>query len=278
MNPRLGQRFFALLRMTEYLDLHFYRMFFLKSKKQIEGIHKSGKILARVLNILSRKAKPGVSLIELDNLAFNLIKEENAKPAFLGYRPMPDSEPFPGTVCLSLNEEIVHGIPRPKKLTSGDILKIDGGVDYKSFISDAALTVGIGEISPKLAKLIKTVKRALAMAIKTAKIGNCLGDIGWAIQKVIESNGFSVIKELTGHGVGIYLHEEPVVLNYGKPGLGMKLKEGMVLAIEPMASLGKGDIIEKTSGAFATADNSIAAHFEKTIAVAKNGGKILTPC
>ncbi len=252
-------------------------MVILKSKKQIEGIYKSGKILAKVLTTLAKKAKIGMSLIDLDNLAFNLIKEENAKPAFLGYKPMPYSEPFPGTTCLSVNEEIVHGIPRPRKLIEGDILKIDAGVNYKGFISDAALTVGIGKISPKHEKLIKTVRKALMMAIKSAKSGKSLGDIGWAIQKVIESNGFSVIKELTGHGVGIHLHEEPVVLNYGKPGTGMKLREGMVIAIEPMASLGKGEIIEKEDGAFATADNSIAAHFEKTIAVTKKGGRILTP-
>jgi len=252
-------------------------MILLKNEQQIEGIYQSGKILSKILQILTKRAKPGASLIDLDNLGYNLIKKANAKPAFLGYKSLPYSKPFPGALCFSLNEEIVHGIPRSRTLVNGDVLKIDGGVNYKGFISDAALTLGIGRISLQGKRLIKIVKKALDLAIKEVKPGKHLGDIGYIIENTIKKAGFSVVKGLTGHGVGFSLHEEPTVLNYGQRGKGIELKSGMVLALEPMACLGKGDIEEKEDGTIITSDGSLSAHFEKTIAVVRRGAKILTP-
>ncbi|MFA5084386.1 MAG: type I methionyl aminopeptidase [Candidatus Paceibacterota bacterium] len=248
----------------------------LKTERDIEMIAESGRILAEVLEKISREAEIGVSLVYLENLAKRLIKTAGASPAFLGYRPTSSHRPYPAALCLSLNEQVVHGLPSLYKLRLGDLLKIDLGVDYKGYISDAAMTLGIGKITPAAQRLIEAVKKALDAAINEARPGKHLGDLGYAIETTVRKAGFNVIKGLTGHGVGFKLHEDPTILNYGDRGEGMALKPGMVLAIEPMACLGKDRIVQRPDDSFATADGSLAAHFEHTVAVTKNGPRILT--
>ena len=248
----------------------------LKNKRDIEMIAKSGRILAEVLEKLSQKAQIGVALDFLDDLARRLIQEAGAKPAFLGYRPGSGHRPFPAAGCLSLNEKVVHGCPSPYQLRSGDLLKIDLGVDYKGYISDAAITLGIGKIMPIAKKLIEAAKKALEAAINEIQPGKHLGDLGFVIETTIKKAGFTVIRGLTGHGVGFKVHEEPTVLNYGKKGEGLELKPGLVLAIEPMACLGKEKLIQRADDSFAMADGKLSAHFEHTVAVTENGSRILT--
>lgn len=248
----------------------------LKTPRDIEMIGQSGRILSIVLKRLSKAAKEGIALDFLDDLARRLIKEAGSQPAFLGYRPTSGHRPFPGAVCLSLNEQVVHGLPSSYRLRPSDLLKIDLGVNYQGYFSDAGLTLGIGEISSSAEKLIEATKKALNAAINEVKPGKHLGDLGLVIEKTIQKAGFSVIKELTGHGVGFEVHEDPTVLNYGKKGEGLELKPGMVLAIEPMACLGEGKIIQRSDDSFATADNSLTAHFEHTVAVTETGYLILT--
>ncbi len=248
----------------------------LKTGRDIEMVAESGRILADILEKISREARVGVSLDSLENLARRLIKSAGAKPAFLGYRPSSSDKPFPAALCLSVNEQVVHGLPSPYKLRSGDLLKIDLGVDYKGYISDAAISLGIGKISPVAQKLIEAVKKSLEAAIAEARPGKHLGDLGYVIETIIKKSGFSVIKGLTGHGVGFKLHEDPTIFNYGNKGEGLALKPGMVLAIEPMACLGKERIVQRPDDSFATADGSLAAHFEHTVAITENGPRILT--
>jgi len=248
----------------------------LKTERDIETIAKSGRILAEVLEKISQEAKEGVILDYLDKLTRDLLQEAGAKPAFLGYRPTSSEQPFPAALCLSLNEQVVHGLPSSYKLRSGDLLKIDLGVDYKGYISDSAITLGIGKISPTAKKLIEAVKKSLEAAINETRPGKHLGDLGFAIESTIKKAGFNVVKGLTGHGVGFELHEDPTILNYGNKGEGLALKPGMVLAIEPMACLGKGKIIQRPDDSFATADGSLSAHFEHTVAVTENNPQILT--
>ena len=248
----------------------------LKTERDIETIAKSGRILAEVLEKISQEAKEGVILDYLDKLTRDLLQEAGAKPAFLGYRPTSSEQPFPAALCLSLNEQVVHGLPSSYKLRSGDLLKIDLGVDYKGYISDSAITLGIGKISPTAKKLIEAVKKSLEAAINETRPGKHLGDLGFAIELTIKKAGFNVVKGLTGHGVGFELHEDPTILNYGNKGEGLALKPGMVLAIEPMACLGKGRIIQRADDSFATADGSLTAHFEHTVAVTEKGPRILT--
>ena len=248
----------------------------LKTKHDIEMIAQSGHILAEVLGKLAKEAKIGISLDYLEELSRKLIMQADAKPAFLGYRPASDLRPFPAALCLSLNEQVVHGLPSSYKLKSGDLLKIDLGVDYKGYISDAAISVGIGKISPLVQKLMDATRKALKAAIAEAKPGKHLGDLGFAIETTIKKAGFSVANGLTGHGVGFSVHEDPTILNYGEKGTGLLLETGMVLAIEPMACMGKGDVVCRPDDSFATADGSLAAHFEHTIAITENGSRILT--
>ena len=239
-------------------------------------IAKSGMILAEALEKISQEAREGITLDFLDKLSRGLLQEAGAKPAFLGYRPTSSEQPFPAALCLSLNEQVVHGLPSSYKLRSGDLLKIDLGVDYKGYISDSAITLGIGKISPTAKKLIEAVKKSLEAAINETRPGKHLGDLGFAIESTIKKAGLNVVKGLTGHGVGFELHEDPTILNYGNKGEGLALKPGMVLAIEPMACLGKGRIIQRADDSFATADGSLTAHFEHTVAVTEKGPRILT--
>ena len=235
-----------------------------------------GRKLAKILKNLADAVRPGVKLIDLENLSRQLIKEEGGEPAFLNYRPEGAAKAYPFSLCASVNNVIVHGQPSNYAIQDGDLIKLDLGIIYKGFYTDAALTVGVGKISPLARKLMETTKKALNDAISQAKFGKTLGDIGWAIEKTAKENGFSVAEGLTGHGVGEELHEDPVVYNFGNPNEGLKLKEGMVIAIEPMLVAGNGRIKQLKDESYGSADGSLSAHFEHTVAVGKNGGRILT--
>lgn len=232
--------------------------------------------MGRVLLMLSKEARAGVLLTALDDLAYKYIKAEGATPAFLNYRPEGARVPYPASTCLSVNDEIVHGLPREYALRDGDVLKIDLGVNYKGLITDAATTVVIGKASRKIVSLLKATEEALYAGIATCKPGNRLGDVGYAIERRLVRGGFKIIEGLTGHGTGYKLHEEPTVWNYGKKGTGLELKEGMVLAIEPMASIASRFTLERDDGTFITKDGSVAAQFEHTVFITKTGCEILT--
>ena len=248
----------------------------LKSEKDLEGLRKSGEILSLILKKLKAEVKAGVRLIFFDELARKLLKEAGAKSAFLGYRPAGAKSAFPAAICASVNAQIVHGIPSEYVLKDGDILKIDFGVNYEGYFTDAAFTIGIGKISKDAQELIKNTEEALKKAIKMCLPGNHLGDIGWQIENTVKKKGFKVVNGLTGHGTGFALHEDPYVFNYGRRGEGMVLEPGLVLAIEPMVALGSGDIKQAKDDSFFTADGSLSAHFEKTIAITKNSPEIIT--
>ncbi len=251
-------------------------MSLIKNDDEIKKIELAGKILSSVLKQVATAALEGTSLLFLDALARKLIKEAGAEPSFLGYQPHGAGKPYPAVICASLNEVVVHGVPTERHLKSGDVLKIDLGVRYDGWNADAAITVGIGELSPKAKNLIEVTRRALTLGIQAAKPGKHLGDIGAAIQSYVTRNGFSVVKGLTGHGIGRELHEEPAVLNEGKRGAGLLLEPGMALAIEPMVSAGSGEIVKLLDDGYATADNSLSAHFEHTIVLTERGSKIVT--
>jgi len=252
----------------------------LKSPKEIKNIAVAGKILAKILKILEKEIKVSIPLKKLDSLVYQLSKKYGVQPAFLGYRPDAASRPFGASICASLNDVIVHGLPNNYKLQSGDILKIDFGVEYrengKSFFADSAFTVGLGKVSKEAKILIKATKMALEKAVKVAKPGNTLGDIGYAVERVARENKLSVLRELTGHGTGLALHEDPIIYNFGEKGRGMVLKPGMVLAIEPMLSTGSSGIIQRPDESWATADGGLSAHFEHTIVITERGQKVLT--
>lgn len=265
-------------------------MIAIKSKEQINIMRQGGKILAKILDEVAKAVKPGVTTKELDELATELIFANGAKPAFLGY------EGFPAALCASVNEMIVHSVPSARKLKEGDIIGLDLGILYpfencagcfmvgncakprvEGLYADMAVTVSVGKISSQAAKLIDAAKKSLDLAIEQIKPGNHLGDIGFAIQRHAEKNGFSVIRDLVGHGVGKELHEEPQIPNFGQPGTGPELKPGMTLALEPMISAGGHEIKKSPDGhGFETKDGSLAAHFEHTAAVTKKGCEILT--
>jgi methionyl aminopeptidase len=245
-------------------------MIILKTPQEISIIKEGGKILAGILEQISQEAKPNVTTEYLNELAEKLIFKYGTKPSF------PDAG-FPAALCVSVNEEVVHGIPSKRKLKDGDIVSLDLGIWHKGLCTDAALTIGVGEISDEAKKIIKITKECLSLAIEQAKINNHLGDIGAAVQNHAENFGFSVVRDLVGHGVGKKVHEDPDVLNYGKKKSGLKLKRGMVLAIEPMLTAGNYQVEQiQKNGAFATKDKSLSAHFENTISVEDDGGEILT--
>lgn len=235
-----------------------------------------GKILASVMRQVSSEAITGRSLKYLDELAYRLIKEAGAEPAFLGYQPEGAVEPYPASICTSVNESVVHGIPTDYIIQDGDLVKLDFGVRHKGYCTDAAVTVGVGNISKEAEDLIEATRGALFAAIKKMVPGNTLGDIGSAIQKFVESKGFRVIRDLTGHGIGKRLHEEPSVYNYGTPGQGMRLEAGMVFAIEPITAISTARVRQLADDSFVTSDKSLAGHFEHTIAITEEGPRILT--
>lgn len=246
-------------------------MITIKTAEEIKIIREGGKILATVLNKISEMAKPGVTTLELDKAAEALILSFGAKPAFKGY------DGFPFSLCASVNEVLVHGYPSRYVLKEGDIIGLDLGVYYKGYNTDMAVTIVIGETSFEAKRLINTTKKSLRLAIKKAKIGNTVGDIGNTVQRFIEDQGYSIIRDLCGHGIGKELHEDPKIPNFGKRGKGEKLVEGMVICIEPMVSAGDYEIKKAKDGyGYATKDGSLSAHFEHTIAITKSGPVILT--
>lgn len=249
----------------------------LKSQDQIELMRIAGRILAQTLQRVSEHVRPGVTTLELDEIAYEFIKSQGAIPTFKGYHPHPSLPPFPGTLCTSVNEEIVHGIPSDRKLKEGDIITIDCGVIYRGWQGDSAVTVGVGRIKPELEKLLKTTQESLAAGIAQAKAGNRLGDISHAIEEKIRAGGYGAPREYGGHGIGRRLWEEPSVPNHGRAGTGVPLRPGMVIAIEPMLNLG-GDETETLDDMWTvvTRDRKPSAHFEHTVAITKNGPDILT--
>lgn len=239
-------------------------------------MREAGKKLARVLAALTEEVRTGMKTSDLDVRAQELIKAEGARPAFLGYRPSGADKPFPATICVSINETVVHGQPSDYVIKEGDLVKLDLGLIHRGFYSDAAVTIKAGEVSEKAAKLTWVTEEALKKGIAAAKIGNTLGDLGASIGNFVKENGFEVVKTLTGHGIGRELHEDPYVFNFGRPGEGEELKEGMVLALEPMVTAGGARVRQLKDDSFITADGSLAAHFEHTVAITKNGPEILT--
>lgn len=243
----------------------------LKSSEDLKNLRLAGHILAGIIKKLREKVKPGISTGELDLLAEKLILENNAKPAFKNYKG------YPATLCASINNEIVHGIPDQRCLLEGDIISLDLGLIYQGYYSDAAITVGVGQIESKLQKFVEVAKKSLSEGIKEARIGNRLFDISHAIQAYVEAQGFSVVRQFVGHGIGKQLHEEPEIPNFGPAHQGPLLKEGMVLAIEPMINMGgwESEILDNGWTAV-TKDGSLSAHFEHTVAVTCKGAEILT--
>ncbi len=243
----------------------------LNSSQEIEMLKSSGRILSNLFKALKKLIKPGVSTKYLDEFSYNFIKKHGAEPAFLGYRG------YPASICVSLNEEIVHGIPSGRVLNEGDIVSIDAGVKFADFYTDSAWTFILGRVSRKAKMLVKVAKEALYRGIKQARAGNFVGDISWAIQEFVESKGFKVIRDFVGHGVGNLLHDEPQVPNFGRPHEGLRLREGLVLAIEPMVSMGDWRVEILSNGWTArTKDGSLSSHFEHTIVVGRKKALVIT--
>jgi methionyl aminopeptidase len=244
-----------------------------KSASEIEKMRRSGRIVRQVLDTVREAVAPGVTTMDLERVAERKIKEMGAKPAFKGYYD------YPCVLCTSVNNEIVHGIPSERRmLKEGDIVSIDTGVVLDGFYGDAAITVPVGgELTPELKKLLEVTRESLYQGIEAARVGNTVGDVGAAVQKLVEANGFSVVREFVGHGIGTRLHEDPQVPNYGMPGTGPKLRDGMVLAIEPMVNAGRSETrVLDDKWTAVTQDGSFSAHFEHCVAVTKNGPVILT--
>lgn len=253
-------------------------MIYIKTKKEIDFIKESCRIVAETLQLVKSNIKPGVTTLELDKIAEDYIRSNDAVPAFKGYRQGP-LIPFPGSICASIDEEVVHGIPGNRQLKEGEIITIDIGVLKNNYYGDAALSVPVGTISNEKKKLLEVTEKSLHLGIDQAIAGNRVHDISNAVQQYVEANGFSVVRELCGHGVGKFLHEDPSVPNFGKKGTGAKLKNGMTLAIEPMVNLGKYYVKTKPDGwTVVTEDGSPSAHYEHTILINNNTPEILTVC
>ncbi len=246
-------------------------MIYYKTEEEIELIRQSALILSKAHGEIARLIKEGVSTITLDKRAEEFIKDHNAQPSFKNYNG------FPYSLCISVNSTVVHGMPGAYELKDGDIISVDGGVYYKGFHSDSAYTHAVGNVTEEVSKLLSVTKESLYKGIEQAVVGSRMGDLGFAIQKYAESNGYSVVRELVGHGIGKSLHESPEVPNYGKRGQGMKLSNGLVLAIEPMINLGVRHIVQEDDGwTIRTRDNKPSAHFEHTVVVRKDKAEILT--
>jgi len=246
-------------------------MVILKSPSEIEKISQSNAIVAEILEILQQKVKPGADTATLDKLSEELALARNASPAFKGYRD------YPYSLCTSINQQVVHGFPSKRPLKEGDILSMDFGIFYNGYYGDAAITVPVGKVSKVAERLMKTTKKALRLGIEQAVPGKRLSDISHAIQSCVEAAGFSVVRKFVGHGIGKVLHEDPQVPNYGEPGMGIRLKPGMVLAIEPMVNVGGYEVKTLEDGwTTVTKDGSLSAHFEHTIAITEDGPVILS--
>jgi methionyl aminopeptidase len=247
-------------------------MVYLKTFEEINLIRESAQLVARTHAELAKIIQPGITSLYLDKIAEEFIRDNGGLPGFKGYNN------FPNTLCVSEDNEVVHGIPSNKEIKEGSILSIDCGVIMHDFYGDSAYTFAVGEISEDKKRLLSVTKEALDRGVLAASCGNKIGDIGFSIQDFAESHGYSVVKDLVGHGIGKNLHEEPEVPNYGLKGTGQVLREGMVLAVEPMVNLGKADVVQKQDGwTIATKDGLPSAHFEYTIAIKKDETEILSP-
>jgi methionyl aminopeptidase len=242
-----------------------------KRAEELEKMRRAGRVVGETLAILQAAVRPGATTQELDEIAEREIRARGAIPSFKGYRG------FPATICTSINSEIVHGIPGGRALKEGDLIKLDAGAIVEGYHGDSAVTVPVGEVSQEALKLIETTERSLQAGIAEAKVGNRIHDIGAAIQTTAEGAGFSVVREYVGHGIGRALHEDPPVPNYGKPGTGLRLEPGLVIAIEPMVNVGTYETRLLPDGwTVVTADGALSAHFEHTIAITDDGPEVLT--
>ena len=243
-----------------------------KSPAEIDKMAAAGAILVKTLALMQGKVRPGVTTAELDAAAEAFIRSQGAEPAFKGYRG------FPGSICTSPNSMVVHGIPGPYRLSRGDILSVDVGVVLDGWVADAARTFPVGPVSPVATKLLRATEAALHDAVVKCRAGNRLGDVSHAVQMRVEGEGFSIVRSLVGHGIGRNMHEDPQIPNFGDPGKGPRLEEGMVLAVEPMVTAGRHNVRVGDDGwAIYAQDGSLAAHFEFTVAITANGPRILTP-
>jgi methionyl aminopeptidase len=246
-------------------------MIYLKTEEEIELIRESSLLVGKTLAEVAKLVEPGVTPLEFDQRAEEFIKDHGGVPGFKGYGG------FPNTLCTSVNEQVVHGIPSNKPLQNGDIISVDCGVLLNEFYGDVAYTFEVGEVADNIKMLLETTKACLKAGIEAAKAGNRIGDIGYAVQSLAEKEGFGVVRELVGHGLGKNLHESPEVPNYGRRGNGLKLKEGLVLAIEPMINLGKRNVKQAEDGwTIITADKHPSAHFEHDVVVRKDGAEVLS--
>jgi methionyl aminopeptidase len=242
-----------------------------KSPAEIEKMRAASLLVSNVLAELAAMVRPAISTLELDAAAERMVRERGAEPAFKGYRG------YPCTLCASVNEQVIHGIPSKRPLNEGDIISLDMGVKMNGFFGDSAITVPVGRVSEEAQLLLRVTREALEKGIAQVRLGGRISDIGHAIQEHVEAHGFSVVREFVGHGIGASLHEEPQIANYGDPGRGPRLAEGMTLAIEPMVNVGKPGVKMLADGWTAiTRDGSLSAHFEHTVAVTKNGPLVLT--
>ena len=252
-------------------------MILIKSSKEIEYMRESGRIVGLALNEIEKAIRPGITTHELDKIANDVLKHEGAIPSFKGQEGFEGSDPYPATICASVNNQVIHGIPDSYALKEGDIISIDMGAVKNGYHGDAARTFAVGNISKEAQKLIDVTRESFFNGIKFAKVGNRVSDISHAVQEYVESFGFSVVRDFVGHGVGKELHEEPEVPNFGKPGHGPRLEKGMVIAVEPMVNTGKYDIDILNNGwTVVTKDGSLSAHYENTIVITDGEPEILT--
>lgn len=244
---------------------------YIKSSVEVEGIRQAGKIVAELLRLLKNQVGPGMSLKELEDFCADFIRQTGGVPTFLGYRG------FPAAVCISVNEEVVHGIPDKRVLSEGDIVKVDVGVTKGGFIADAARTYQVGSVSAEVTRLVEKTEEAFYEGLKFARLGYRVGNISAAIQRFVEGQGYSVVRELHGHGVGIELHEEPTVPNFGSPGKGRRLMKGMTIAIEPMVNMGAPNVKTLPNGWTVVAvDGKPSAHYENTVLITDGEPEVLT--
>ncbi len=246
-------------------------MVYLRDRREIEAIRAAARLVARTLDLLGREIRPGVTTAELDRLAESFIRGHGGRPAFKGYRG------FPASICPSVNDEVVHAIPGPRRLAEGDVVGVDAGVEMGGYFGDSARTFAVGEVSSEAKRLMQVTREALLEGVAQARAGNRIGDISHAIQTYVEHHGYSIVRSLVGHGIGREMHEEPQVPNFGPPDRGPRLMIGQVLAIEPMVNLGGAEVVTKQDGwTVVTKDGSLSAHFEHTVAVGPNGPEILS--
>jgi methionyl aminopeptidase len=251
-----------------------------KSPEEIEILKEAGAILAKILKELATALKPGMTTLDIDDMAMELVEKYNVEPVLLGYHPTFADKPYPAAICVSVNDCVQHGVPSEDVvLAKGDVVNLDMSIAHKNMFVDSGITVGVGEISPEAQRLLDVTKEALALGIKQAKPGNHIGDISHAIQTLVESRGFSIVEVLCGHGVGYAVHEDPTIPNFGKAGTGPKIEVGHVYAIEPIVNMGGADVFFDDDGdgySVYTEDESWSAHFEHTVAITADGPVILT--